>query len=504
MENALYNGREIQAVDVKMDYTFENEIREASSKGLILCKDPECKNPILRYCHGKKKDAYFAHRINGEGCEYGDFDIENKPVLEVQQLIYETLTQKGFHCKQEEKLLSHHYTNIVAEKNGELLAIDLVTSRMGRRLSLKIIDEYKEKKINVRWIVVDDNVLTFNETDTDYVERFILNESPKGYLIVVSFDGSILRQSCVAKSFELMGKTYYKRLYSEKAAIAELGIENGEISIEGFQARYRAFTVDQKKCAIIGIFSRKLQDAARYAIQQDFSLVEAKEYWKDQVKSVREENLSNEILDEETIDRLIDSESASFRDTIEPKLLNHYQKLCSERMDGYIDYVLKHDDSSSYEHCIEWICDKLEESEIQYIKKEQIIEPETYINRFEVKRKDFLAEQERKKRLADAANPGKNTGTSLNVKKQSAPINPRENQKPCDLLTAWRKDAQERFYRNGRSVIVKNVETGENYEIQFDIEKSMAKYHGRCYGLLNYGKSVQIPDVKKEVWIVIG
>ena len=114
---------------------------------------------------------------------------------------------------------------------------------------------------------------------------------------------------------------------SEKAAIAEIGIENGEISIEGFQARYRAFTVDQKKCAIIGIFSRKLQDAARYAIQQDFSLVEAEEYWKEQERSVREENLSDEILDEETIDKLIDCEYDTFREKIEPNLLKEREAI---------------------------------------------------------------------------------------------------------------------------------------------------------------------------------
>ena len=71
-------------------------------------------------------------------------------------------------------------------------------------------------------------------------------------------------------------------------------------------------------------------------------------------------------------------------------------------------------------------------------------------------------------------------------------------------MTIWAQDARERFYRNGRSVIVKNVETGDKYEIRSDIEISMVKYHGRCYGLLNYGKSVQIPDVNKEVWIVVG
>ena len=115
----------------------------------------------------------------------------------------------------------------------------------------------------------------------------------------------------------------------------------------------------------------EFQDAARYAIQQDFSLAEADEYWKEQERSFRKENMSNEILDEETIDKLIDCEYDAFREKIEPNLLKHYQRLCSERMESYIEYILKHNESSAYERCIEWICDQLEEKEIRYLTGSQ-------------------------------------------------------------------------------------------------------------------------------------
>ena len=52
MENALWNGERLLACEVAENYYTEKKIRKASFSGELRCPDPECKSPILKYCHG--------------------------------------------------------------------------------------------------------------------------------------------------------------------------------------------------------------------------------------------------------------------------------------------------------------------------------------------------------------------------------------------------------------------------------------------------------------------
>lgn len=58
MERAKWNDLEISATDIASDYQKEAEIRKVSGKELI-CLDPECESPLLKYCHGEKKSSIF-------------------------------------------------------------------------------------------------------------------------------------------------------------------------------------------------------------------------------------------------------------------------------------------------------------------------------------------------------------------------------------------------------------------------------------------------------------
>lgn len=59
MERAKWNDLEISATDIASDYQKKAEIRKVSGKELI-CLDPECESPLLKYCHGEKK-AHILH-----------------------------------------------------------------------------------------------------------------------------------------------------------------------------------------------------------------------------------------------------------------------------------------------------------------------------------------------------------------------------------------------------------------------------------------------------------
>lgn len=96
MENAKWNGQLLIASEIAKDYPLEKEIRKASGNKKLCCPDQECQNPILRYCHGEKKDAFFAH-LNNEHYDYADFDRQNTQIMRtVRRTIYEQFKNKGF------------------------------------------------------------------------------------------------------------------------------------------------------------------------------------------------------------------------------------------------------------------------------------------------------------------------------------------------------------------------------------------------------------------------
>lgn len=64
IEKAIWKGKEIFAFEISQDYNNEKIIRQASGRKELFCPDENCKNRILKYCHGEKKQPYFAHLVN--------------------------------------------------------------------------------------------------------------------------------------------------------------------------------------------------------------------------------------------------------------------------------------------------------------------------------------------------------------------------------------------------------------------------------------------------------
>ena len=94
MENAMWNGRVYTATEVSQSYELEKEIRKASARRELKCTDPDCPNPILKYCHGEIKNPYFAH-LNNCNCDYAEFDKGNTQLMRsVKRNLYEIFVAK--------------------------------------------------------------------------------------------------------------------------------------------------------------------------------------------------------------------------------------------------------------------------------------------------------------------------------------------------------------------------------------------------------------------------
>jgi|GEM_PF-6108347 hypothetical protein len=108
MERALWKNREYYASDVVEKFEIEEAIRKASNKELF-CTDPDCENPLLRYCHGEKKRAYFAH-ITNSNCDYADFERKNQFIQKIRYKLFDLFRSKGYDIRMEPKLLPKHYS----------------------------------------------------------------------------------------------------------------------------------------------------------------------------------------------------------------------------------------------------------------------------------------------------------------------------------------------------------------------------------------------------------
>lgn len=122
MDKAKWGEMLYIANEVCLDYNAEKQIRKASGRRELRCIDPDCNNPIVKYCHGEKKSPYFAH-INKSLCEYEEFDRENTSIIKIIKLkLFDIIKNNGFNVQLDVKLIPHHYTHLlVSTKKRNLL-----------------------------------------------------------------------------------------------------------------------------------------------------------------------------------------------------------------------------------------------------------------------------------------------------------------------------------------------------------------------------------------------
>jgi len=259
MENALWNGKLYHATEIANNYSLEKEIRKASGRKELYCPDPECDHKILRYCHGEIKEAFFAH-LNNESCDYANFDKENTQTMRtVWRLIYDKFKSKGYNVQPEVKLLAHHYTHLYFEmENGDKIAVEIGTQHLSANRIDFLTEQYKNKGIFAKWIVLGSTHMPICESKTFFLKRYLLNESTNKDLIVVNWDGSEVAQFKVdPNKYEYNGQIIhsdnYSKVYSEYSTIDSLILDNNELTFDGFEERYLKWLHNKKKA-----FSKKI------------------------------------------------------------------------------------------------------------------------------------------------------------------------------------------------------------------------------------------------------
>lgn len=252
MEFALWNGKKISASDVSAEFSYETQIRDVSSKEL-LCPDPNCANPILRYCHGDKKDAYFAHICN-EHCDYGDYDRDTPSQIKlVCKHLYNHLTSLGYNVQMEVKILEHHYTHIhITTDNNERIAIELGNQRTSEKRIERITQAYKYAGILVQWIVVDNLDIPEGEDRVYCLKRYILNESPNRDLIIIEPETYRVGQYKIdEKRYFAAGREIYSenypKTYTVESTLENIIFENNELTLPGFIASYNTWFEKKNK-----------------------------------------------------------------------------------------------------------------------------------------------------------------------------------------------------------------------------------------------------------------
>lgn len=284
MENALWKDKPLLASVIADDYALEKEIRKASGRKELRCPDPDCQFPIVRYCHGEIKDAFFAH-LNNELCDYAKFDSENTQVMRsIRKKIYENFKARGFQVQTEIKLLRHHYSHLIFDfSDGLRIAVEIGTQRLSANRIDSLTEQYKEIGVPVKWIVLGDTDMPVRENQTYFVKRYALNESANRDLMVVDWNCQTAAQYKMdTETYEYHGNSIsvsgFDDVYTEFGTLDDLTFESGEITFTGFHERYEKWLEDKRSAFNLMIHKaeQEKQKQMQEKVEQERRLEELK------------------------------------------------------------------------------------------------------------------------------------------------------------------------------------------------------------------------------------
>ena len=253
MENGVWKGITYSAFDIAKKYNLEKQIRQASGRKELRCLDTNCVNPELKYCHGEKKGAYFAH-ISNCSCDYNKFDKENTPFLrQINRSLYDVLISKGYNVQIETKIIPHHYSHmLVTLPNQKQVAIELGTEKTTANKISYIASQYENIGIGIKWIVVMNSALPTRDEDSIFLKRHALNETnKKDVLMIDARNNELIQYTIDSNLYEYNGFNMPPKLFSdmyvEKGVISQLEFENDELTIPGFYDRSNSWLEDKQK-----------------------------------------------------------------------------------------------------------------------------------------------------------------------------------------------------------------------------------------------------------------
>ena len=273
MERAKWNGREYTASEIADDFEMEHTIRQVSGRELF-CPDPQCETPLLRYCHGEKKHAYFAHLQTGS-CDYAQFDKQPGIIREVRYKLYGLFKSKGYDAQIEQKILPHHYTHILLKTETKMIAIEIGSSATRVTQIDTLQKDYSKIGIECKWIVVGEIKPVIREDEIYFLKRYELNRSSDRELFVVDEKcNHIVQYKMDEKSYSEKGSSVlvgqYGKIFSQWDNVQALCIEQDGLTLPGFQYNYFNWQVQKQELVAKKIEEERLEEERQRKSRSSF------------------------------------------------------------------------------------------------------------------------------------------------------------------------------------------------------------------------------------------
>lgn len=315
MEKAIWNGKEIFAFDTAVDYETEKAVRRASSNGELRCPDENCEHRVLKYCHGDKKNAYFAH-LHNSNCEYEKYDNETEDcVKNIKIALFKHFCDLGYNVKMDQKIIEHYYSHIVIyQKNGIPYPIHIITKFSGFKKIMDIYDEFKNRGIITNWIVVDANFGEgfYAENELNFAKRFSLNEGNDDVLITIDLLGRQVAQYRMDDNSYVFDGRYcltsdYPGVFQKLGTVNELVFRNGVISINEFDDDFNEYVSLKKAKFDETVDKIKKEKEAKRIREEKIAKLKAKRFNENLIKCADrdKENCKKHSVDLSKVKQLI-------------------------------------------------------------------------------------------------------------------------------------------------------------------------------------------------------
>ena len=253
MEYAFYENEICIAKEIAKNFETESKIRKASKNKRLLCLDPNCENRILKYCHGEKKAAHFAH-INNCSCEYEKFEGETVQSIHcVKEKLYQHFKAREFNVRINAKVYPHHFAHLLfVLPNDKKLALELITIKTNAEHLENLSKKYANANIEVKWMVVSDLHTKAPEDETYYAKRYLLNENNKKDIIILNEHATKITQYVIDPNKYLfngheLSLENYPPIFSKVGTLNDLVLENNEFTIKNFHQEYEKWLLNKKK-----------------------------------------------------------------------------------------------------------------------------------------------------------------------------------------------------------------------------------------------------------------
>ena len=247
MEKAIWNGKEIVALDIAEQYELEKAIRKASGRKELLCPDEYCTHRVLRYCHGEKKEAYFAH-LNNADCAYEKYDNATSEITKnIKRILYSYLKSKNYDVQMDVKLIPGHYTHLVLHSNDKQYAVQIISKFSSANRIDDFFIKYKEASIPVIWIVTDSGENNaINESEMNFAKRFSINETSDNSIITIDLNGeNITLYKMDTKEYIYDGRplhsSNYPKIFTRQYPIGKLEFVDGMLIVPEFNDEFENF-----------------------------------------------------------------------------------------------------------------------------------------------------------------------------------------------------------------------------------------------------------------------